>query len=392
MTQVAPPRPATAAPTAPFGRTLAALAVAGVFAAGQLYVAIPLVPAMARTWQVSPGSATGAVTAFGLAYAVGFLVFGPLSDRFGRRRVLVAGLLATAVTTLAVAFAGSVEAGYPLRILQGFTTAAFPPVAMAYLGERITPARRGIAIASLAAAFIAASSIAQLAGQAATAALGWQWVFVGGAVALLLVAALVRVTLLPDPTRTTAGPSPLAALKRLAKDRTLILLYLLAVTPLAGFVAIYTAVQLSGRFSGQEMSLLRAGALPAIVAIPFAARWLGRIPSVRRFGYLMTVAGLSAGLLALTKPGALGIGLVMLAFVFAIGTAAPALVEAIGARAAEVRGAAVSVFTAFLFLGASAGAAMAGAFGPGGFGTVTVVVTGISLLAGALGLLTARRV
>ncbi|WP_018347885.1 MFS transporter [Longispora albida] len=365
----------------PFGRTLAALIASGMFATGQLYLAIPLAPAMAADWGSQPGAVMGTITAFGLAYAAGFLVFGPLSDRIGRRRVMVYGLLGTALTTLLVATASSLELAYPLRILQGFATASFAPAALAYLGERIVPHRRGIAIASLTSSFMASASLAQLGGQALAA--HWRAAFVAGGIALVIAAGIVRLVLQPDPAERSALPSPIAALGRLARDRRLVLLYLAALAPLAGFVAIFTAFQLSGDFSSGELSALRAGVLPAVVAIPFAARWLGRIPAVRRYAYLMLVAAVLAIYLAVVQPGVVVTGIVIAGFVFAIGTASPALVEAIGARVPEIRGTAVSVFTAMLFVGASAGAPLANAAGTGvGIAVALLSVAGAGLALG----------
>ncbi|MFD0488906.1 MFS transporter [Saccharopolyspora spinosporotrichia] len=81
------------------------MTVTGLLVVGQLYAVIPLLPAMARDWGGTHAEMTATSSLFGIAYAVGFLLTGPLSDRFGRRRVVVTGLTAMAVTTLAIAFA-----------------------------------------------------------------------------------------------------------------------------------------------------------------------------------------------------------------------------------------------------------------------------------------------
>ncbi|MEU9014539.1 hypothetical protein AB0D12_33245 [Streptomyces sp. NPDC048479] len=51
--------------------------------ADQMYAVLALLHPMATSFGAAPGPATWTATAFGFAYAVGFLLAGPLSDRFG---------------------------------------------------------------------------------------------------------------------------------------------------------------------------------------------------------------------------------------------------------------------------------------------------------------------
>jgi MFS transporter, YNFM family, putative membrane transport protein len=80
-----------------------ALSLCGLLVPSQLYVSITLITPISSTFEVSPEMALWVGSAFGFAYAVGFVVFGPQSDRYGRKKVLVSGLLALALSTLGVA-------------------------------------------------------------------------------------------------------------------------------------------------------------------------------------------------------------------------------------------------------------------------------------------------
>ncbi|MBX6766699.1 MAG: MFS transporter, partial [Actinomadura rubrobrunea] len=58
-----------------------------------LFVVSPLLPLIAHQYDISPGTAGTSVTAFSVAYLIGAPVIGTVGDRYGRRFVLIAGLL-----------------------------------------------------------------------------------------------------------------------------------------------------------------------------------------------------------------------------------------------------------------------------------------------------------
>ena len=86
--------------------TLVALTALGPFS---LQILMPSLPAVARDLSVSYGQAQLALTLYLTGFAVSQLVYGPLSDRFGRRPVMLAGLLLFVVGTAASAFAPSIS-------------------------------------------------------------------------------------------------------------------------------------------------------------------------------------------------------------------------------------------------------------------------------------------
>nr|BFE78030.1 hypothetical protein GCM10020093_006310 [Planobispora longispora] len=119
---VSPP----AAALAPLGRTVSVFVLTAVLASGQLYMVIPLLDAMAAGWGVPADGLTWLVTAFGAGYAAGFLLFGPLSDRYGRRRLLSYGLPIAAAATALVAASPDLGTAIALRAVQGVAVATFP--------------------------------------------------------------------------------------------------------------------------------------------------------------------------------------------------------------------------------------------------------------------------
>src|SRR5690606_17283429 len=131
-------------------RTVGLLVGAAVFVLTQLYAAIPL---LGPVGDDLGGDVTFALaTCFSLCYATGFLIWGPVSDQYGRKKVMTAGLLVLSAATLACAFTASVAWLGALRGVQGLAAASFAPTALAYLSEAVPPHRRAGAIGAMSTA------------------------------------------------------------------------------------------------------------------------------------------------------------------------------------------------------------------------------------------------
>lgn len=85
---------------------------------------LPALPQLSEDLGTSASGAQLTITACLLGLAVGQLIAGPLSDRFGRRRPLIIGLTCFMLSSVACAFAPSIELLILLRLLQGLSGAA----------------------------------------------------------------------------------------------------------------------------------------------------------------------------------------------------------------------------------------------------------------------------
>ncbi|NRQ36809.1 MFS transporter [Nonomuraea sp. NN258] len=355
---------------APFGRTLLAFTLTAVLVSGQLYIVIPLLHDMAADWGASAGGLTWLVTSFGIGYGIGFLVFGPLSDRYGRRRLLLIGLPLAAVTTAAVAAGPTPEVALALRAVQGVAVAMFPPAGLAYLAERIEPGRRVAAIAAVTGAFLASAVLLQVAAQVLVEIIGWRGLFLASGLGLAAAGLGLRAVMLPDLPRSGGGSvwSAYRAVPGLLFDRVLMLRYAATVVVLAGFVAIYTGFQIFGMASPGELLALRAAGLPAIVLVPLLMPWLARLSGPSRAVMFLTAAAAALAVIALTGASGLGLVVLLTVYVAAIAGGLPSLNESISARAGQARGTALALFSFGLAVGGSAGPLAASAFG--GFTTL----------------------
>nr|MDQ3578421.1 MFS transporter [Actinomycetota bacterium] len=373
------------------------MTVTGLLVVGQMYLVLPLLPSMARDWNTSAAAVTWTTTSFGFAYAGGFLLAGPLSDLLGRRRVIVVGLTVLAIATAIAATAPSLPVAIVCRIAQGIGAAGFSPAALAYLSERIPPARRSVALTCLVTAMVAATVTGQLVAQALMPIAGWRGVFVINACGVAVLAVALRVMLLPGNAAAARGSlgTFFGAMGKLVGKPVLLLIYLGALTVLGGFVAVYTSLQLLGpeELTGRPdaMLALRASSLPALVAIPFLTPVLGRVRPTLRAGLAMLVAAVAvAGLAFAGHSSLLTIGVLMFLFVGAIAAVSPGLTELVGSLSGPARGAGVALYTFALIVGAGSGPQLVAALGGRGFAVVLVAICGV-LLAGAVLLIAADR-
>ncbi|MBM7773145.1 putative MFS family arabinose efflux permease [Actinokineospora baliensis] len=375
---------------APFWRTVAVMTVAGLVIVGQLYAVIPLLQAFAADWGTTVGAATATTTLFGIPYASGFLLTGPLADRFGRRTVITAGLSVMTVATVLVGLSDSLAVGGVLRAVQGLGAAAFSPAALAYLTERIEPRRRPSALACLITSFLAAAVIGQLLAQALSGLGSWRFVFYGNAVLLLVLTVALRQVMAPDTagSRLTLRGS-FKAMGTLVAKPALTVLYVATLPVLGGFVGVYTALQVLAPEDlvggSHELFLLRASALPAMVLIPFITGWLSRFRATRRTALaLFVAAAILAVLAALGLPSVPVLGALLLVYVAAITLISPGLTELVGSMAGAARATGIALYTFALLMGASLGPQVVVLLRSQGLAVVLVVLGIAQAVAGVL--------
>ena len=343
--------------------TVTVLVITALAVLSQLYAAIPL---LTPVGEALSGSATFALsTGYGLCYAVGFLLWGPVADRYGHRRVMLIGLCLLVFTTLACGFATSLPALALARGAQGFVAASFPPVALAYLSEAVTLRHRATAIGAMSTAFLVAGITGQIGAQAITQQFGWPWVFLGSTCLLTICAlAVAWLTREHHHTRVAGGPGEqFLTIARLLVRSDVLCLCGAHLTLLLSFVAMYTGLSLHLTGSGHDpgvLFLIRLAGLPGMFAALAAGplgRLLGGDAGLARAGFLIAAAGLITE--ALASGSLLGLGATSLLFVIGIALAVPAMINLFGQAATPRRGSGMAVNGFILFIGASLGPLLA---------------------------------
>lgn len=117
------------------------------------------------------------INAYMLPLSALLLLGGAAGDRYGRRRIFLAGIAVFALASVLCAASGSLGGLLAGRALQGVGAAMLMPNSLSLLGSAFAGEARGRAIGTWAAAGAIAGALGPLAGGWLVDALGWRWIF-----------------------------------------------------------------------------------------------------------------------------------------------------------------------------------------------------------------------
>ncbi|MBX9396660.1 multidrug effflux MFS transporter [Streptomyces sp. TRM72054] len=300
---------------------------------------LPAFPTMADELRTNASGVQLTLTAFMVGLALGQLVFGPLSDRYGRRRPILIGTGICAVATALCAVAPSLEWMILLRRLTGVGGAAGLVVGRAVVADIARGEQAARLFGILMALGGVAPIVAPIAGGAVVTAAGWRavfWVLAAASVVTFAAACVIVPESLPAARRTPVGTAAVArSVRSVLADRA----YLGFTGAFAfGSAALFCYISGSpfllqnvlGLSVGQASAAFAAGALTATLSSALSARLVGRFTpwSLLLTGLVMLAAAATVAL-AVTAADRLGriaaftllaLAFVGLGLVFANGT------------------------------------------------------------------------
>ncbi len=303
-------------------------------------------------------------SAFSLCYAICCLLYGPLSDKYGRKIFLVGGISLLTIATFAIGFTENYYVLLVLRAIQGVAAAAFAPVSLIYAGGLFPQEKRANVIGYITAGFLMASVIAQLFATTIQTNFGWQAIFISHSF-LYLITAILVIFLLPKDHVQHQNESILhkfIQMKAVFKNPNLCLTFFITFMLLFSLVGMYTILgsYLVEKFQFTEQQIFQVRALGLIGM--FTAVFAGKI--INTVGLLM--AQRMALILATVSIFALGIDslsiiitICSILFVGGITLMVPVNISIVSEQSGPLRGSAVLFNTFILFLGASAGPMLA---------------------------------
>ena len=174
---------------------------------------LPALPALTEHFGAEPARAQLTLTALLLAFGLSQLVWGPLSDRFGRRPILLWGLAAYTLAAIGATFAASLEALIVWRVLQGAAMGAGTVCARAIVRDLYAPEAGARAMSKGLSGLGVAACLSPMLGGAVAQSFGWRaalaMLVLAGAGTLWVVARRFRETL-PTPNPRALQPATMA--------------------------------------------------------------------------------------------------------------------------------------------------------------------------------------
>jgi AAHS family 4-hydroxybenzoate transporter-like MFS transporter len=160
-------------------------------------------PDLARDWGLARG-ALGPVFSAGLfGLMIGTLVFGPIADRIGRKRIIVFSTAAFGIGTLATVFAQDITSLLVIRFLTGLGLGGALPNAVALTSEFSPHRRRATMVMAMFVGFSVGAALGGLIAAALIPSFGWRSVFLIGGIAPLILVPFLAARL-PESIRFLA--------------------------------------------------------------------------------------------------------------------------------------------------------------------------------------------
>ena len=377
-------------------RTSLALFLAGFATFSLLYCPQPLLPTLSRAFGVDAAAASLSISFATACLALSIVAAATLSDRKGRKSVMMLSLLAASALNVVAAAAPDWHLFLAARALEGVALGGVPAVAMTYLAEETEPGGLGLAMGI----YVGATAVGGMGGRVITGlvaeAFDWR-VAVAAIGALGLLNALGFLLLLPASRHFSARAIDVGtqarAFRGACADRRLLAVYAFAFLSMGGFVAIYNYAGFRleappyGLDQAQEgliFTLYLLGTLSSTLAGTLADR-LGRAP-VMALALAMALVGVGATLFAPLAAVVLGIALVTLGFFAGHGVAS----GTVGGLAGVNKAQAASLYLLSYYAGSSVLGTLGGTFWtaggwPGVAGFVAVLFAAATALALVLG-------
>ena len=337
-----------------FNRISAVLVAMAVIVACNIYTFIPIYREIGASLSITQSEVVMAGTSFIFFYACGLLTFANAADHFGKKRVLVWGMLASAFASGLVGLSTDFWSLFFTRGFQGLCLGSFAPVAFAYTYDLFSGKQRTLLLAFINTGFLFAGIIGQLLSGGITHLSEWSRVFYFFAVVYASLFIIGR-HMLPLTNVQSVSPSyQLATIMKLLRRKELLYSYGIVFTLLASFIAYYDS--LTRHLSGEEdlLFLTRSVGLIGAGLSLYTGRFMEVIGIYKTLfiGVALSIVSLVAALIyAIWHIPLIIISSIL--FVSAISLLIPTVITLIGNMSGKGRSQALSLYSFILLCGTS---------------------------------------
>lgn len=319
----------------------------------------PVLVAISRDLGEPLAAVTAVATFYFFFYAAMQPIYGLLSDRFGRVRVMRTALVGMVVADTAAAVAPDLGALVAAKAIAALFAASLLPTSLVYVGDRVAFAARQHVIANLLAAGAAGTALATVSAGLLASFVSWRAAFaILALIGLLLMIAMARV---PESLCRERRAGPVTQIRRVLSRRWALFVVVLALAEGATMVGFITflapALQAHGESAALAGLVVAAYGVAVFAGMQLLKRVIRATPPAETLigigGALLLVAYLAAA----ADQGPVGILIasvvIGLGYCFLHSTLQTWATEV----APEARGTATSLFVTAVFIGAAIGTA-----------------------------------
>lgn len=365
----------------------------------QTFMVAPLIPRLAVVFGSAIGWVALAIPAYVVPQALATLLVGPLSDRIGRRTVIMGSLAGFIGLTALTATADRIDAFILWRVLAGIAAAGVVPIGLTLIGDVVPFAHRGRAVGWLFGSIAGGTATGAAVGALLEPVVGWRSLFLAvAALCALVVAVMVVTRALPRRahrapaarwSEVSAGYARLLALPRARRTYGYVLLNAI----LQSGVFTWLAVYLKHRFGLDEIGIglvLLGYGVPGLLCGPLIGKLADRYGRAFVVPSGVALTGACALLLALPLPlDGVRVAIILLSLGFDL--THPQLAAIATDLGSSARGQAVALMAFSLFGGFGLGSLLFQAALPLGFSGALAVFGAVALVAAAAAAVLFRR-
>lgn len=354
----------------------------------QTLMVAPLIPRLAVIFR-SPIAWVGlAIPAYVIPQGMATLLGGPLSDRLGRREVILGSLVVFVALTAATATARTIEGFIAWRVATGVSAAGVVPISLTLIGDVVPFQRRGRAVGWLFGSIAGGTATGAAVGALLEPVIGWRSLFLAVAalcaavvVVALCTSALPRVALpaaAPTWSALARGYAALLSLARARRTYGYVLLNAVLQSGVFSWMGVYLHQRFGLGETGIGLVLLGYG-VPGLLFGPVIGKLADRYGRARIIPVGVALTGACALVLALPLSETwVQVAIVLLSLGFDL---THPLLAAIATDLRGARGQAVALMAFSLFIGLGFGSLLFQAALMLGFTVALMIFGGVALVA-----------
>ena len=372
---------------------IALLVITGLVTPLSLDMYTPAIPHMTEHFNADAGTVNLTLVGYFLFFAVGLLLFGPVSDRLGRKPVLLAGVATYAAASALCALAPTIWALIAFRVAQALGAGAVGAVSTAVVKDAVVPEKRETVLSVVQVMFVVGPVLAPVLGALVLQVADWRmtfWLLSLVGVFCGVMALLFEETLPPHECLHGSVASSLIHLGTVAKNRGFTWFLLVAGLfnlPFMAYIAVGSYVYIS--FFG--LSELEYSAYFAVAALftatgPLIWMFASKFVSARKFASLALGVALATGIsmLAVGEASPVAFCIIMLAFALCESAIRPYSTNILLSQQEGDTGAASSLINFANTAVGSVGMALAVLPWPNFVVGIGAIITGTMVVAGVL--------